>query len=866
MLATMALSCAPASGVTGSNGVILRQQAPLATFYSDWLVLSPNTTGATIRVEDGAIAITMPTSGRDDMVVRRRFDVLAARGQRLRLKARVRTEAPVGSFARATLTTITTAAAPSYRDIGSTSTVNSSSGATIHAVIDISPTATAGELDLVLHGPGTAWFSDVEVVAIGASPSPAAIPLSPQQIANLVTFSRAAALIRYLHPSDQAAGLDWNAFLPMAIRGVLQVTSSSDLLSELRATFSELSPTVTFSNTGSPAAPVIPPRSDGTHLVRWRRTGLGTSPFYAFREGRDQDSTVATALTRLDFGDLRGCKELSLQATGCKLPGTGHASLLVRILGPGVRKQDITESFPASRGEIAVKATLPVDVQAVEVGVRAGGSGGAVVNALAASCDGGPQRTVDIANAKWTYLDFDNLYTWQVAVCGTAPCATLRRSALDTEFDPVRDVLHRDIGNGIMMHLPLAVWSGATGTIPATTALPAVGDFAVDDVESRLAAVSAAWGTLWIFFPYFADQNTDWVAALPDALREAAAAHSPHETHVALLHLIAYLRDNHANVTHPAAPMTGGLPITLRRFGSRLIVTGGVPEYVKTIGVGSELEMIDGIGAVHAYEQAVTQISPATEGLREYLAPIRMGMGVPGTLRRLRTRGLDGHASEHVLPLVPRDSFAHTNREVRPPNGAELVPGVFYLDLDTLSGESWSKLLPALEHAHAIVLDFRGYVTPEALDLMSHITSKELRSPIWETPIVPYLDDHKYSTGHWDVRPQSPKLDAKIVGLVDARAMSAVETVLQMFSENKLGILVGETSGGTNGNVTYAELPGGFRVRFTGMRASSDTGWTVQGHGFKPDYVVHPTVEGIRSGRDEILEAGIAAAKRLVTP
>jgi hypothetical protein len=417
-----------------------------------------------------------------------------------------------------------------------------------------------------------------------------------------------------------------------------------------------------------------------------------------------------------------------------------------------------------------------------------------------------------------------------------------------------------------VMHLPLAVWTGTAGTIPAVTAVSAIKDFGIDDLETRLAAVSAAWGTLWIFFPYFADQNTDWVVSLPGALREAAAARSPRETHVALLHLIGHLRDNHANVTHPAAPMTGGLPITLRRFGSRLIVTGGVPEYVKTIGVGSELEALDGIDAVQAYDEAVTQISPATEGLREYLASIRMGMGVPGTFHRLRTRGPDGHASDHVLPLVSRAFFAHENREARPANGAELTPGVFYLDLDTFSGEAWSRLLPTLQHAHAIVLDFRGYVTPATLDLMSHIAGRELHSPIWETPIVPSLDDHKYSVGRWDVRPQLPKLDAKIVGLVDARAMSAVETVLQMFFENKLGILVGETSGGTNGNATSVEVPGGFRVRFTGMRASSDTGWTVQGNGFKPDYFVHPTVEGVRSGRDEILEAGIAIARRLVTP
>lgn len=41
---------------------------------------------------------------------------------------------------------------------------------------------------------------------------------------------------------------------------------------------------------------------------------------------------------------------------------------------------------------------------------------------------------------------------------------------------------------------------------------------------------------------------------------------------------------------------------------------------------------------------------------------------------------------------------------------------------------------------------------------------------------------------------------------------------------------------------------------------------TVQRHGFEPDHEVHPTLDGVRAGRDEILEAGVAVAKHLVDP
>jgi C-terminal processing protease CtpA/Prc len=101
---------------------------------------------------------------------------------------------------------------------------------------------------------------------------------------------------------------------------------------------------------------------------------------------------------------------------------------------------------------------------------------------------------------------------------------------------------------------------------------------------------------------------------------------------------------------------------------------------------------------------------------------------------------------------------------------------------------------------------------------------------------------------------------------VDARAVSAIETFLQMVHDNQLATLVGEPTAGTNGDVNTFAVPGGFDVRFTGLRTSAPDGSTIQGHGIVPDQVVHPTLEGIRAGRDEILEAAIATAQRQAPP
>jgi hypothetical protein len=810
------------------------------------------------------MVLTMPSDGSGEIAMHRKLEVSAMRGNRIRIKARVRTEGTAVSFARATLSFATSSVFPSYRDTVSTSSVNSGSWTDVQAVIDVPPESVAGRVVIAFQGPGTAWFDDVEVATTGSIPPVTTVELSPQQIIKLATFARAAALIRYLHPSDQAANLDWNAFLPTVIQQILLAPPRGDLAGLLTAVFKEIAPTVTFGDSGSSAALSIPPRGTGVQLVRWRRHGFGTSPpFSAYRDGHDPDSASATASTRLRLDKLKACKKISVKVAGKRLPGPGKALSFVRVLLPAVKRQDTSQLLREPASDVILEAEIPRDIWDVEVGLRVEGRSGAVIDGISVSCDSNPYEPVKLTNRQWRFIDSTELYTWSISMCNANPCARLERN-IDNAFDPERDILNSEIGHGITIHLPLAVWADDRGTLPIVTARQPLNHFAIDDVPMRLAVIAAAWGTLSIFYPYFADQRIDWFTALPGALREAATAQSPRDTHVALSHLVARLRDNHGKVSHPGASTAGALPLTFRRFGDKIIVNGGLAEYLKEIPVGSELVEIDGRSARQAYDYVAAQVSAATEGLHEYMTLLRMGMSYLGAFRTLRVRRLDGRVTDHVLPLISDDFYAPVNREPRPTNGAELTPGVFYLDLGTLQAAAWEKLLPVVEHARAIILDFRGYVNGTTVEVISHLANQELRSPIWQIPIVPNVGEHKYTTGYWDIRPQAPRLTAKIIALADGRAMSSIETILQIFRENSLGVLVGENTGGTNGNIAIAEMPGGFSVRFTAMRTSSADGSTVQGHGFRPDHIVHPSLEGVQAGRDEILEAGIATAKQLI--
>jgi len=93
--------------------------------------------------------------------------------------------------------------------------------------------------------------------------------------------------------------------------------------------------------------------------------------------------------------------------------------------------------------------------------------------------------------------------------------------------------------------------------------------------------------------------------------------------------------------------------------------------------------------------------------------------------------------------------------------------------------------------------------------------------------------------------------------LADGRSASAPETVLQIVRGHRLGMVIGERTGGTNGNVASFQVPGGYTVRFTGMRAVNHDGSLLHGKGIDPDVPVAVTVAGTIAGRDEVLDAAV---------
>ena len=107
------------------------------------------------------------------------------------------------------------------------------------------------------------------------------------------------------------------------------------------------------------------------------------------------------------------------------------------------------------------------------------------------------------------------------------------------------------------------------------------------------------------------------------------------------------------------------------------------------------------------------------------------------------------------------------------------------------------------------------------------------------------------------LQPAKPHYGGKVVILVDEVSQSSAEYTTMAFRASPRAKVVGSTTAGADGNTSPIPLPGGLRSMISGIGVFYPDKRPTQRIGILPDVEVRPTVEGIRAGRDEVLEQAL---------
>lgn len=724
-----------------------------------------------------------------------------------------------------------------------------------------------------------------------------------QQIENVAAFARLYGVARWFYPSDPASALDWNNFAVEGVRRVRDARTSVELETTLKELFTPLGPRIEI---GASLPPMRPTGSRDPSLVAWHYRGAGISenvpgPYSATRTNRvtltrsQPAATFGTLVQVIAADTLRGKSIRMRGQVRVADPGAqGWAGLWLRVdrTGGAMGFFDNMQNRPVrdtTWREYVIEGSIATDATQIAFGVLSVGSMSVDVDAieLAIRDPGGNWTPLAIPDASFEAQANTGGRGWSqnggvavsrpssgaahgarfVRMAPPAAGQTLPAQPADSLETPIAGAtIDVELSLGLKARVPMSLTNPEARTeSPALSnlraALANMGDPARrDDVDVRLADVIVAWSVFRHFYPYWPDIGVDWDARLRPQLQGALDAAATREAHLdALRMVVADLRDGHGSVRDVAAAPRWLLPVQFRILGGQLVVTASSDTAVP---VGSVVAAIDGTPASTRILKE-TQLASGTPQWRQSRAA-----------SALQTCRLESTVTVTIEPPGgrQRDARLTCNRsvtravEARPDSIVEIQPGIWYVDLTRVRAAQLRPVLETLAKARGVVFDMRGYPTDAGSAVLPHLMgTPEDSTDRWmhvSRIARPFGEVAGWQSMSWNLRPATPHIGGQRVFLTDGRAISYAESVMGYVRDHKLGTIIGGTTAGANGNVAGFSVPGGFSLVFTGMRVTRHDGRTpFHTEGVSPDIPLEPTLEGIRAGRDELLERALAALR-----
>ncbi len=719
---------------------------------------------------------------------------------------------------------------------------------------------------------------------------------------NLKTFAKAYGYVKYFHPSDEASKIDWNNFAAYGANEVIKCNSKDEVIKTLNDLFKPIAPSIVFSETKESYdfTSITPENMANYKSIYWQHRGvsLGMSNqnniYRSVRVNRDSEIDESSASGNLTISiELEKYLGKRLKYTGwVKLKegskGSGHLSMRVNKSDYSIGFIDNMRSRPIKSNEwneYEIIGEVDTLATTLKIGCMLKGKGTLYLDNVHLYYEENDKwieiplknsafETDEIGqpNEKSDWIGSGQGYSFSVSKTENyegESCAVLlyegkikkvKGESIFEEAPQFGELIEKQIGNGIICQIPLHLYGNNKNTFPASEGLTQLQE-KLNTVSDRPTELSVRLGNIIItynviqhFYPYFKEVDIDWEKEFETALNQSFSDKTNNDHLITLEKFTAPLKDGHIWVSGGDLGRYGP-PINWEWIEDQLVITK-VFNNSLNISVGDVVAKVNNIDPHEYFKEINSRISASTKGLLNYLA---LGPSLFGD----KDSELLIQIKNETIALKRDNTYTYgiTKIEIQKNKYKLLENGIYYLNLETISMDTITSLLPKLKKAKGIICDLRGYPNGNH-GFISHLLRKKDTSKAWmKTPKIIYPDQEKiigYETNGWELETKEPYLgDKKIVFIIDGRAISYAESYMGFIEGYDLATIVGQPTAGTNGNVNPFNLLGNYRMSWTGMKVVKHDGSQHHAIGVLPNIYVNKTVEGVKLGKDEFLEKAI---------
>ncbi len=382
----------------------------------------------------------------------------------------------------------------------------------------------------------------------------------------------------------------------------------------------------------------------------------------------------------------------------------------------------------------------------------------------------------------------------------------------------------------------------------------------------RLLSLYRYWNIINYFYPYKHLMDEDWNKKLREYIPLFINAKDELSYELTAIQLIGDIQDTHANLWGGADKIdkwkgSNYSPLHLRFIQNQLVVTDYYNEELKSeaeLKIGDVITKING----RAIEEIVKEKSkyyPASN------VPTRLRDMSANLLRsnakevEIEFKSYNSETQAKTLKLYPKDSLNIYSwyRKNEDKSYKMLDDNIGYITLQTIKQGDINKIKYEFSKTKGIIIDMRNYPsTFVPFSLGSYFVSVP-------TPFVKFTNGNVNNPGEFkftnniDIPRQGQAYKGKLVVLVNELSQSQAEYTAMAFRAGNNTTIIGSTTAGADGNVSTIMLPGGLRTMISGIGVYYPNGKETQRVGIIPDVEVKPTIQGIRQGKDELLEKAI---------
>lgn len=382
----------------------------------------------------------------------------------------------------------------------------------------------------------------------------------------------------------------------------------------------------------------------------------------------------------------------------------------------------------------------------------------------------------------------------------------------------------------------------------------------------RLLSLYRYWNMINYFFPYKHLMDEDWNKKLKEYIPLFINAKNELEYELATVQIIGDIQDTHANLWGGADKIdelkgVNYAPVHVRFIENQLVVTDYYnAELQNEVGlkIGDVITKING-NLIDKLVKEKSKYYPASNmptRLRDISADL-----LRSNSNTIEIEFVSGNSSPQTKPLklYPKDSldiyrWYRSNDE----KSFKMLDGnIGYVTLQTIKKEDISTIKSEFKDTKGIIIDIRNYPsTFVPFSLGSFFVSSS-------TPFVKFTNGNVDNPGEFtftsnlEIPSQGKTYKGKLVVLVNELSQSQAEYTSMAFRAGDNTTIIGSTTAGADGNVSAIMLPGGLRTMISGIGVNYPNGGETQRIGIVPDIEVHPTIEGIKQGKDELLEKAI---------